>query len=148
MTQVQAVIRGRAGSVRRITCLHRHAERADALSAECSVWEIKTGTEADFDIKVKLESPARRSWEANNPGIPFCPGVELPIPNGERRFGGATGVVEALLHHTDLRRDAEVVVDAEGTLSLIGEAKATLLRDPDGNPIRIELSLPEGSSPL
>jgi hypothetical protein len=134
--------------VRRITCLHRHAERADALTAECSVWEVKTGTETDFDIQVKLEGSARRSWEANNPGIPFCPGVELPQPEGERRFGGAMEVVEAVLHHTDLRRDALVLVDAEGSIALVERTKTTPLRDPDGNPIRIGLSLPEGSTPL
>jgi hypothetical protein len=57
-------------------------------------------------------------------------------------------VVEAVLHHTDLRRDALVLVDAEGSIALVERTKTTPLRDPDGNPIRIGLSLPEGSTPL
>ncbi len=148
MNQPQAVIRDRRGTVHRVACLHRHAHPQGKSTVECSVWEIMTGTEAAFDVQILLDDEARRAWAHDNPDLPFCPGVELPEPIGTRRFGGAVGVVEAVLHSTDLNRNSRILVGSGGQIALLEGAESAPLRDGEGAAIRIELSLPAGCSPI
>lgn len=115
-------------------------------------FELRGQDTGRFFVSMWITMSAMTVWKHQNPDLPFCPGARLPRP--ERRqsftdgrfFGGALGVVEALLEQTDIRSGVVLKLCSDGAVSRMDTGEAVVMRN--GRHLRVNLALPEGSTAL